>query len=212
LAVSVELAADDHWVIVYGSFAELFMGIPKEPRPVKLFVALLSKYENLLASVERDLTGLFGSIDSSTRAVPWRLTDYYEKEMGADLLRKFVSFGPLISPERLPEIKLQTQDLEEKYCVKEETGGRRMNIDPGYLEAGKVVLASTKHAAHRIYLRSGIYGEVTLIFRSGAFEPLIHTYKDYFWPESLSFFSGLRSPYLSQLKKALEVISARSRN
>ncbi len=178
------------------------MGIPKEPRPVKLFVALLSHYEDLFPSVESDLTGLFGSIDSASGTLPWEVTDYYEEEMGSALLRKFLSFGPLISPERLPEIKLITQDLEENYYWREgEKKGRKVNIDPGYLEAGKVVLASTKNASHRIYLRAGIYGEATLMFHSGSFRPFSHTYPDYRWPETLSFFALLRSLYLSQLRQ-----------
>jgi len=178
------------------------MGNPKEPYPVKLFVALLLNPEDLLASVEEDLIGLFGSIDSSSRIIPWGISDYYGKEMGPGLLRRFVSFGPLTSSERLPEIKLQTQALEEKYqWIRGEEKGRRVNIDPGYIDAGKVVLASTKNAAHRIYLHSGIYGEVTLLFHNGSFQPFIYTYKDYLWPETKSFFSALRSLYLSQLRR-----------
>ena len=96
------------------------------------------------------------------------MTDYYEKEMGTGLLRRFVSFAPLISPEALAEIKLKTHGIEEGYqWIEGEKRGRRVNIDPGYLDGGKVVLASTKGTSHRIYLRSGVYGEVTLFFQSG---------------------------------------------
>ena len=178
------------------------MGSPKEPPPVKLFVALLFNREDPLTSVEADLIRLFGPKDSSSRVIPWALTDYYAKEMGSDLLRQFVSFGHLVSPERLPEIKLQTQSLEDQYCwVSGGQRGRRVNIDPGYVDAGKVVLASTKNAAHRIYLGSGIYGEVTLLYHDGSFQPFIYTYRDYLWPDTRSFFSALRSLYLSQLRK-----------
>lgn len=179
------------------------MIIPKEPKPVKLFAALLSNHGELFPSVEGDLKTLFGSLDSARGPSPWEVTDYYEEEMGSGLLRKFVSFGPLISPERLPEIKLRTQVLEENYqWTKGEKRGRRINIDPGYLDAGKVVLASTKDASHRIYLRSGIYGETTLFFHSGSFRPFAHTYRDYLWPETFSFFAALRTLYLSQLKQS----------
>jgi Domain of unknown function (DUF4416) len=178
------------------------MGSFKEPRPVKLFAGLLLNSEDLLVSVEEDLIELFGSIDSSSGIIPWVLSEYYAKEMGTGLLRRFVSFDPLISPEKLPEIKLQTQTLEGKYqWVRGEERGRRVNIDPGYIDAGKVVLASTKNAAHRIYLHSGIYAEATLIFHDGSFQPFVYTYKDYLWPETRSFFSALRSLYLSQLRQ-----------
>lgn len=178
------------------------MGTPKEPKPVKLFAALLSNHGDLIPSVEGDLTALLGPIDSARGPLPWAVTDYYEKEMGSGLLRRFVSFGPLISPERLPEIKLRTQALEENYqWVEGEKRGRRINIDPGYVNAGKVVLASTKDASHRIYLHSGIYGETTLRFHSGSFQPFTTTYPDYLWPETISFFAALRHRYLSQLKQ-----------
>ena len=178
------------------------MGIPTEPKPVKLFVALLSRHEELFPLVEKELTALFGSIDSACGNLPWAVTDYYEKEMGAGLLRRFVSFAPLISPQALAEIKLKTQVVEEGFqWIAGERKGRRVNIDPGYLDAGKVVLASTKGASHRIYLRSGIYGEVTLLFQSGSFQPLAYSYPDYLWPEARSFFMALRSLYLKQLQQ-----------
>lgn len=178
------------------------MGIPKEPKPVKLFCALLSRDEDLFPLVDARLTALFGAIDAATRALPWPVTDYYEEEMGPGLLRRFVSLGSLISPERLPEIKLMTQGLEEEYqWIEGNRKGRRINIDPGYLDQGKVVLASTKGAFHRIYLRNGIYGEATLWFHDGSFHPLTRTYPDYMWPETLSFFSGMRSLYLDELKR-----------
>lgn len=177
------------------------MGVAKEPRPVKLFIALLSSQEQLFPPVEGDLAALLGPVDLVAGPLAWTLTDYYKKEMGSGLLRRFVSFAPLISPERLAEIKLRTQDLEERYqWVEQDRKGRRVNIDPGYLDAGKVVLASTKEAAHRIYLRSGIYGETTLLFYNGSFQPFRFTYPDYLWAETISFFTAVRSVYLKQLK------------
>ena len=178
------------------------MGIPKEPKPAKYFVALLTADAELLSSVQGDLRVLLGAVDSSSPTLPWAVTDYYEKEMGSGLLRSFVSFVPLVSPERLPEVKLKTHELEEKYQWGEsEKKGRTVNIDPGYLDSGKVVLASTKNASHRIYLSSGIYGEATLLYHGGSFHPFAYTYPDYLWPETLSFFTALRSLYLNQLKR-----------
>lgn len=178
------------------------MGIPTEPKPVKLFVALLSRHEELFPLVEKELTALFGPADSACGSLPWAVTDYYEKEMGIGLLRRIVSFAPLISPEALAEIKLEAQGMEERYqWIEGEKRGRRVNIDPGYVDAGKVVLVSTKGASHRIYLRSGIYGEVTLLFQGGLFQPLVYTYPDYLWPETRAFFVALRSLYLRQLNQ-----------
>lgn len=177
------------------------MGTPGEPKPVKLFTALLFHDNEVLAAAEKDLQNLFGPIDLASESLPWALTDYYEEEMGRGLLRRFVSFEPLVSPETLPEAKLGTQALEGRNrWARDERRGRRVNIDPGYLDAGKVVLVSTKGAPHRLYLRSGIYGETTLSFQNGSFHPLATTYPDYLWPAAMSFFAQLRSRYLSQLK------------
>ena len=181
------------------------MGTPREPKPVKLFVALLACHEELFPSVAGGLSALFGPIDSASQTVPWSVTDYYEREMGSGLLRRFLSFAPLISPDSLAEIKLKTQGVEQNY-QRAERGRtrRRVNIDPGYLDAGKVVLASTKSAAHRIYLRSGIYGEATLLYYDGSFHPFAYTYPDYVWPEAKAFFAASRSRYLEQLKQTGE--------
>lgn len=178
------------------------MGIPREPKPAKLFTALLFHDDEVLAAVEKDLQTLFGSIDLTSEILPWTVTDYYENEMGRDLKRRFVSFGPLVSPETLPDAKLNAQALEERnQGLREDKRKRRINIDPGYVDAGKVVLASTKGAIHRLYLRSGIYGEMTLFFQNGSFRSFPYTYADYLWPATLSFFAQLRSRYLSQLKQ-----------
>lgn len=178
------------------------MGSPKEPKPVKLFVALLSQSAELFPAIEGEFSALFGPIDSSSQTLPWSVTPFYEREMGRGLLRRFVSFAPLISPDSLSEIKLQSQEVEASHqWVEGEKRGRKVNIDPGYLDAGKVVLASTKGAAHRIYLRSGIYGEITLLYSNGSFQPFAYTYLDYLWPDTMAFLAASRSRYLEQLKE-----------
>ncbi|MCP4534749.1 MAG: DUF4416 family protein, partial [Delftia sp.] len=56
---------------------------------------------------------------------------------------------------------------------------RPINLDVGYVEPSKLVLASMKNFSHRIYLRDGVYAEVTLMFRKGLWEPLGWTFPDY---------------------------------
>jgi hypothetical protein len=177
------------------------MGTPKEPRPGKYFIALLSAEIDLLSAVEPDLRAVLGDIDGRSRILPWAQSHYYQKEMGGGLLRRFLSFEPLLSPENLADIKLATQRIEADYrrapC---DAGGRRVNIDPGYVEVGKVVLASTKNASHRIYLRGGIFAEATLLYFNAGFHGSAYTYPDYLWPETLAFFAACRTRYLAQLR------------
>jgi hypothetical protein len=179
------------------------MGTPGDPKPVKYFVGLLSPDTELLNSVESDLAAIFGAIDARSETLPWNLTKFYESEMGAGLLRRFVSFSQLDSPGNLARIKLQTQDVERQYrSGGPRRTGRRVNVDPGYLDAGKLVLASTKNAGHRIFLQAGIYAEATLLYYDGGFQACPHTYPDYLWVETLSFLNSVRSTYLEQLRKA----------
>jgi hypothetical protein len=177
------------------------MGTPREPKPAKFFVALLSSHTDLLPTVEKDLSNILGAVDARSEVWPWTVSNFYEKEMGASLLRRFVSFEPLASPGELARIKLLTQQIEDRYRKSADHPSRRVNLDPGYIDAFKLVLASTKNASQRIYLHSGIYAEATLHYIDGAFHGLPCTYKDYLWPQTLAFFTALRAEYLAQLRR-----------
>jgi len=175
------------------------MGMPGNPKPVRLFAALLSSKSDLLVDAEKDISALFGPVDTRSEVLPWTVSDYYAPEMGSDLFRQFVAFARPVSPEALPEIKLQTQEIERRHRAG--GGGRRINIDPGYLDAGKVVLASTKSAGHRIYLGRGIYAELTLLYYNGAFQSFVYTYADYLWRSTTAFLTDSRTRFLRQLKE-----------
>lgn len=74
---------------------------------------------------------------------------------------------------------------------------RPLNLDPGYLTPAKLVLASTKDHAHRIYLRDGIFAEVTLVYRKGKWQPLEWTYPDYRRDDYQQFFTRCRERLLN---------------
>ena len=175
------------------------MGTPREPKATKYFVALLSSSHERLVQVESDLVGILGEIDGKSEALSWAASKYYESEMGPGLRRRFLSFSTLASPENLAAVKLQTQAIEERYRAPV-SGGRQINLDPGYLDSFKVVLASTKNASQRLYLRAGIYAEATLFYYDGGFHGLQYTYPDYLSPAALAFFTELRSGYLAQVR------------
>ena len=184
------------------------MGITREPKPAKYFVALLSSSPEHLSRAENDLAAILGAIDGRSETLSWDVSSFYENEMGAGLLRRFVSFAPLASPERLAEVKLATQQWEDNNRGSPaRSGGRQVNLDPGYIEAGKLVLASTKNASHRIYLRAGIYAEATLLYYGGGFHGCPYTYPDYLWPQTLDFFTRLRTLYLQDLREAGAVLA-----
>ena len=171
------------------------------PKPAKLIIGLLSADPALFGAAQQTLTHDHGPIDFRSEVFRWEITRYYEEEMGAHLLRQFVSFERLISPEALAGLKRHTDRLERSFASPPTAdGARRLNIDPGYLDATKLVLASTKDQAHRIYLSQGIYAEVTLRYHHGAFHPFEYTYPDYCWPQTQTFLRQLRQRYLEQLR------------
>lgn len=176
------------------------MGTPQEPKPAKYFVAFLISDLALLPLVENNLSAVFGAIDGGSELVAWTASRFYEQEMGSNLQRGFFSFTPLRSPAELAALKLETQQIEER-LRRQDGNGRRVNLDPGYLDSFKVVLASTKNASQRIYLDRGIYAEATLFYHSGGFHGLPYTYADYLWPETLKFLTQLRARYLEQLRQ-----------
>jgi len=169
------------------------MGRPKEPPPSKLIMSLIFSNDAVLDRGLHELRQAFGEVDFMSPRLPFNFTDYYEKEMGRDLFRHFITFGQLIPMASLPDIKNRTNQLEDKLAAP--NGERRINIDPGYLCLGHLVLATTKAYTHRPYLREGIYADLTLIFRGKSYQPLEWTYPDYRQQEIISLFNQLRQRY-----------------
>jgi len=167
--------------------------ILRDPHTVKLFVGMLSQDVSLFDQLSEKLQNIFGPVDMESPVWTWEHTDYYAKEMGTGLKRKFIFFQKLINPGIVSEVKLRTIELERK-CL-DESGCRRINLDPGYLDSGKIVLVSTKDFSHRIYLGNGIYGEVTLIYSGKNYQILPFTYPDFRTSEYLDIFRKAREVY-----------------
>lgn len=173
------------------------MGSARRHVPVKLIASLLTGQTARLDSVLGGLEARLGPIDFQTEWLPFDHTDYYTPEFGAGLQRRIVTFQNLVDAGELPSIKLQTNELEWALAP----GGQRwVNLDPGYVSLGKLVLASTKDHAHRLYLSRGIYGEVTLTFQQGRFQPWAWTYPDYASDLYCAIFDGIRGRYKAQLR------------
>ncbi len=152
--------------------------------------------------LEEELTARWGTADLVRGDFPFGYTDYYASEMGSDVVKRFYAFGTLRDPAELAEIKEETNGLEVKLAERFSRGGRRrINLDPGFLALSRFVLATTKEHAHRIPLARGIYGEVTLLFRRGAFQPLEWTYPDFQSGEYRRVLGDIRGIYKEQLRE-----------
>ncbi len=174
------------------------MGKITAPSKVKLFVGMLSQDVTLFGQITDRLSRVFGPCDLESPVWPWDHTTYYQKEMGPELKRKFIFFEEPVGPGDIADIKLHTVKLEGGYL--NEKGGRRINLDPGYLDSAKVVLVSTKDFSHRIYLDRGIYGEVTLIYSGGDYQILPYTFPDFRTAEYMEIFRAARVLYRKRMK------------
>ena len=175
------------------------MGDVRKHPPVKLIIGMMTPDPELFSSVVEILTQRFGIMDFCGDIMPFNFTDYYVKEMGENLLRKFISFEKFIQPEEIVEIKHFTNEVEKEFLTVG-TNKRRINLDPGYITAAKLILATTKDNIHRIYLQDGIFAVMTLRVEGKTFRPWQWTYPDYQSEEYINLFNQIRQIYLQQLR------------
>lgn len=166
---------------------------------VKRITGILFPSENhelLSWSIER-LSEIWGEPELQSEAVPFDKTDYYH-EIAPDLSRVFVSFPGLVNPEGLADWKHQAIAIE----AQSREPVRAVNIDPGYVDGARLVLASTKDHAHRIYLRDGIFAEVTMRYRFRKWASFDYTFPDFASGVYDEFLCGVRKMWLMETKNA----------
>jgi len=169
------------------------MGQIRPARPALLLFAAFSRHEEALTWGRERAEQRFGPIALASEPFAFRETDYYEATMGADLLKCFWALEPPIDPAVLPDIKHQANRWEEEYAAEgRHNEPRPLNLDPGYLTEAKLVLASTKDHAHRVYLRDGVYAEVTLHYQHGGWRHREWTFPDYRRADYHRFFDECR--------------------
>ncbi len=176
------------------------MGKIIAPPPVKFFAGVLTSRPGLAAQIEERLSHELGTVDVRSDHFPFDTTGYYEEQMGSPITRYFLAFTELRSQTALAEIKLKTNQIEEAFSQQDCGVRRPVNLDPGYIEQAKIVLASTKNFYHRILLADGIYAEVTMHFENGAWQAFPWTFPDFRSGRYNPFFTELRKTYRIQLR------------
>ncbi|RPI00754.1 MAG: DUF4416 family protein [Calditrichaeota bacterium] len=174
------------------------MGDIHLPKKVCLICAVCYQQDYDRDAVFTELQQQYGTILNVSDVLHFNHTTYYAEEMGEDLKKVFISFAQWINADELAAIKIFTNAIEQNHC---ENGKRRINIDPGYIELPKLVLASTKNFSHRIYIGRGIYGDVQLCWRQGGFQSNPWTYDDYKDEIVVTFFESIRKEYHQQLQR-----------
>lgn len=164
--------------------------------PVKLIVGILACSRQAAEAAHRPLTDAFGPADLVSPIWPFDMTEYYADQAGPNMVRQFLAFEKLIDPGRLASVKRQTNQMEQELARQLQTPyPRPVNLDPGLIEPSKLILASTKNFAHRIYIGEGIYAEVTMTYVRGRWETFPFTFPD--------FKSGRYNDFLSQVRQAV---------
>jgi hypothetical protein len=128
---------------------------------------------------------------------PFDVTDYYEEEMGANLTRRIVAFSGPHCADVLVGGKLACIELEKGLSTE---GKRTVNLDVGYLDHNKIVLASTKEAGQKIFIDSGIYADLVARYARGKYNPFEWTFPDFKDGRYDEEFATVRKLLLSQVR------------
>ena len=177
------------------------MAEASKPPVVKLICGMISARVGLFDAAAAALGEAFGPIDHVSEVMDFDFTHYYDEEMGSPLFRRFVSFAEPVEADVLADAKLRTNAIEADFARRQRDLRRPINLDPGYLEPSKLVLASMKNFTHRIYLGRGVYAEVTLLHRQGRWEALEWTFPDYASGRYDAFLTVVRDRLRRQLRQ-----------
>lgn len=174
--------------------------IRAQPPRALLFFAVFSGSDAALDQAIERIAGEYGPILAKSKRFLFDDTRYYEHSMGPALHKQLVAVDRVIAQDDLAAIKHRSNTIEAE-LQRESSASipRLVNIDPGMIDDGKVMLASTKNNAHRIYVGDGIFVEVTLYLREGAWQSWPWTYPDYRRPEVHAFFYEVRA-YFRKLR------------
>ncbi len=165
----------------------------------KLIVGVIYHDKDFLEKALTMLTDMFGETDcvSDEFSFSAGFSDYYDEEIGGEGLRRFYSFRRLVNPSEQAKIKTATNRMEKELSV---DGKRRINLDPGFMNIGRLMLATTKNAWFRVPLSDGIYTELTLFWARKRWNKMAWTYMDYQSETVQKFLTKVHKIYLEQRK------------
>jgi len=156
------------------------MGLIHTPDPVLPITAVFTHYPEAIDWAKEKIEKSWGKIVLASEAFPFEQTRYYDPSMGPHLKKIFFAMEPLIDPIQLAEMKNQSNLWEEEFAREfPKVEERPLNIDPGFIDLAKLVLASSKDFYHRIYIGQGIFAEITLGFTKGKWTDFPWTFPDY---------------------------------
>ncbi|MBF8258329.1 MAG: conserved hypothetical GTP-binding protein [Actinobacteria bacterium] len=161
----------------------------RPPSSARLLVSVIYREESRFGEALPALAGRFGPIGCISAAFPFDRTEYYGEEMGSPLFRRFAVIERLVPREALADAKIRAEELEGEFA---QEGKRTLNIDPGLLTEENFLLATGKNYSHRVYLRDGVFADLTLVYRKGEYMPLPWTYPDIASVDIRAFLAEVR--------------------
>ena len=179
------------------------MGAVYDFEEEKLIIGVIYHDGAVLSRALEILTREFGEIDGCSVEFSFsrEFSTYYDDEIGGEGLRRIYSFKRTVNPARQAEIKKRTNEIEAEFSI---DGNRRINLDPGFINHGRLLLATTKKTGFRIPLSDGIYTEMTLFYARGRWHKLPWTYRDYQSERVQRFITEVRENYLAERREKMK--------
>ena len=177
------------------------MGAIYDFEPEKLIMGVIYNDKEIFEEAMKILVSEFGEFDDMCEEFSFsdEFSTYYDDELGGKGMRRIYSFEKLVDPSRQAEIKEFTNELERRFS--NEDGNRKINLDPGFINHGRLMLPTTKAAGFRIPLARGIHTELTLFWARGGWHKVPWSYRDYQSERVQNFLTEVRKKYLMQRKK-----------
>lgn len=157
-----------------------------------MLIAVMYSKKEVYSKAVSLLKEKFGEIIIESKPYDFNFTDYYEKEMGKNLVKRFIVFKKKVNKKELAEIRKITGEIEDKFRV---NGKRQINLDPGYISSKEVVLASVKKKDFKEELGDGVFAHKIYSFENNKIKTFFHTFPDYKVKENIKFFLNIRNKF-----------------
>lgn len=179
------------------------MGAALDFEREKLIIGVIYHDVEVFQAVMARLVERFGEWDMVSEEFSFseEYSSYYDGELGGPGMRRIYSFKRTVDPSLQAEIKEFTNSLEKEFS---DGAGRKINLDPGFMSHGRLLLATTKPTGFRIPLARGIYTELTLFYARGDWHKLPWTYRDYQSERVQKFLTKVRRAYLAERRETIE--------
>ncbi|ADG70401.1 DUF4416 family protein [Brachyspira murdochii] len=163
-----------------------------------LITALMYNDINIYNLALEKLINNFGEIEVISDEYLFSHSIYYKEEMGDTLNKRFIVFKNMIERDYISNVKRITDNIEREYL--DDKNNRKINIDPAILTLENFILVTNKNFTHRIYLKDGVFADLTLIYKKKeGYTELPWTYADYSSDETKKFLKKIRELFYNRL-------------